>query len=50
MRALVQLVATGVCQGCDWTQTGDPTAVDRAAEKHGKATGHSTSVVSVPSQ
>jgi hypothetical protein len=36
----VTLVYTAKCFVCDWTTEGP--ASDREAEKHGKATGHST--------
>lgn len=43
------LVATFTCLGldhvpCDATGTGDPTMIDKAAEKHTKTTGHGTSI------
>lgn len=41
-------VTTAHCGTCKWTADGDPVAVDKAAEKHTKATGHATGVVSVP--
>lgn len=37
-----QLVTTARCHACDWVPEGDP---DKAAEKHTKATGHPTAVM-----
>lgn len=37
------LTATARCLRCDWTTgPGGPAAVDKAAEKHGKDSGHPT--------
>jgi len=36
--------AEATCQACDWTETGDPKATDRAADKHTRTTSHSTAV------
>lgn len=42
------LTAEWRCLDCPTVGAGDPAACDKAAEKHGKATGHSTSCVSFP--
>lgn len=36
------MTAAWSCQTCDETGTGEQGAVDRAAERHTKTTGHST--------
>ena len=38
------LTATATCQRCDWSQTADPAAVDRAADAHVRKLGHPTVV------
>lgn len=43
----VKLTARASCSGCDWTVSGDPDTVDRAAEKHNRA-GHVTATVTEP--
>jgi len=40
-----QLATTARCLRCDWAEAGDPAAVDKAAEKHGKAAKHPTATV-----
>lgn len=35
---------------CDLPQEGGPAAVDKAAEKHTKATGHPTTVITEPAR
>lgn len=44
---LVSLTAAATCHGCDWTASGKPADVDKAAGKH-TATGHPTAVMAVP--
>jgi len=43
---VTRTVTTARCHACDWTAEG--AAADKASEKHTKATGHPTAVVTVP--
>lgn len=45
---MADLTASAHCHGCDWAEQGDPGAVDKAAAKHAKQSGHATGVVVVP--
>lgn len=42
------LTSAAHCLRCDWTDAGDPAAVDRASAKHTKDTGHPTGVMETP--
>lgn len=44
----VHLAGAWRCLVCDATGTGEPAAMDRAAEKHTKTTRHSTAATSTP--
>ena len=41
------LAAAARCHGCDWTASGTPDGVDKAAERHTRA-GHQTATMMRP--
>lgn len=43
-------ITTWACASCDTSHTGNPAAMDRAAEKHTKTTGHPTRCWTVPQE
>lgn len=46
----IATVTTWSCRSCAITHTGNPAAMDRAAEKHTKTTGHSTTCTTLPNK
>ena len=45
---MVTVTAVATCCSCAWTQTGEPTVVDMAADRHATREHHPTTVHAVP--
>jgi hypothetical protein len=46
---VIALTASAHCIGrCDWSASGDPASVDKAAEKHTRTTRHPTATLARP--
>ena len=48
MTAGLDATATCTAEGCDWSMRGTMAEADRAAQRHGKDTGHPTLMQAVP--